>query len=51
MTVPDAELSALINQQAQQQQANWQHSIPRRLAHFIYGGGAGYYTLTARKPR
>ncbi len=50
LTVPDAQLSALIQQQAQQQQTNWQHGIPRRLAHFIYDGGAGYYTLTARKP-
>ena len=53
LTVPDPALSALIHQQTQQQaqqQSGWKHGIPRRLAHFIYDGGAGYYTLTARKP-
>lgn len=50
LTAPDPQLSELIHQQAMLQQSNWQHGIPRRLAHFIYDGGAGYYTLTARKP-
>jgi arsenite methyltransferase len=47
---PGPQLQAMIQQQAQQQQNNWQHDIPRQLAHFIYDGSAGYYTLTARKP-
>jgi len=48
---PDPKLHALICQHSIEQRANWQHGIPRRLAHFIYDGGAGYYILTAQKPK
>lgn len=50
LTTPSPQLSRLIREQALVQQSNWQSNIPQQLAHFVYDGGAGYYTLTATKP-
>ncbi|MFT4926642.1 MAG: arsenite methyltransferase [Phenylobacterium sp.] len=50
LTSPEPQLAALMQAQMSQQQTDWHHGIASRLAQFIYNGGAGYYTLTARKP-
>ncbi len=50
LTAPNPQLSALIACELSRQQTDWQHGIASRLAKFIYNGGAGYYTITARKP-
>ncbi|MFT5162258.1 MAG: arsenite methyltransferase [Alteromonadaceae bacterium] len=50
LTSPDPDLSQLIETEFHRQQTEWHEGIASRLAKFIYNGGAGYYTLTARKP-
>lgn len=50
LTMPGPQLNALIKCQLSRRQTDWHHGIASRLAKFVYYGGAGYYTLTARKP-
>lgn len=39
-----------LNEAVKPHRSEWKETLPTRLAQFIYDGGAGYYTLTARKP-
>lgn len=50
LLAPGIELHTMLENQLTDQQTDWHHGIASRLAKFIYHGGAGYYTLTARKP-
>ena len=53
LTAPDPALDELIHQNFDDEfaQFDWQHGTPRQLAQYIYDGGAGYYLMTACKPR
>lgn len=50
LAVPGPHLSQMLGDAVKPYRQNWQQVMPSRLAQFIYDGGAGYYTLTARKP-